>query len=251
MEVPNARLICAAIRGQPQLALRFFMSTTARMMSAAGPFGPGFTRRFGEKQLIFPLHQSAMKIQQRGGLQRNTETGQLFDFEEEGTESGDQAIRRPEIRSTTASAIQDSNCCFIRTDSAITDRTPPGRTSRTIVTTTCSNRASRSRIQTSYQRRTPAPFSAPAIRHGQDSRKSTSSIWTAPSAVRLHRTGVMRETTVEGRRPWRWWLQRDCESQQSNGGCTSSIGMSGVPSQRTQTAGPQSSTFCRTRSSLS
>src|SRR5262245_42275598 len=32
MQVPKARLICSAIRGQPQVGLRCFISITARMM---------------------------------------------------------------------------------------------------------------------------------------------------------------------------------------------------------------------------
>src|SRR6516225_10120267 len=38
------------MRGQPQLGLRCFISTTASMSSALGPFGPGFRRRFGENR---------------------------------------------------------------------------------------------------------------------------------------------------------------------------------------------------------
>src|SRR2546430_6881026 len=43
------RSICWAIRGQPQLGLRCFISRTAWTSSALGPFGPGIRRRFGEK----------------------------------------------------------------------------------------------------------------------------------------------------------------------------------------------------------
>jgi hypothetical protein len=45
--------ICWAIRGQPQLGLRCFISTTTRMSSALGPFGPGFRRRFGENSIRY------------------------------------------------------------------------------------------------------------------------------------------------------------------------------------------------------
>ena len=38
----KATAICCAIRGQPQVGFRCFMSTTAAMMSGAGPLGPGF-----------------------------------------------------------------------------------------------------------------------------------------------------------------------------------------------------------------
>ena len=37
----KAKVICSAIRGQPQRGFRCFTSTTARMSSALGPFGPG------------------------------------------------------------------------------------------------------------------------------------------------------------------------------------------------------------------
>jgi len=40
-----------AIREQPQRGLRCFMSTTAWMSSALGPFRPGFRRRFGENSM--------------------------------------------------------------------------------------------------------------------------------------------------------------------------------------------------------
>jgi hypothetical protein len=39
---------CWAIRGQPQLGFRRFISTTASMSSLSGPFGPGLCRHFGE-----------------------------------------------------------------------------------------------------------------------------------------------------------------------------------------------------------
>ena len=37
---PNASLICRAIRGQPKLGLRRFISTMAAMNFLEGPFGP-------------------------------------------------------------------------------------------------------------------------------------------------------------------------------------------------------------------
>src|SRR5208283_870552 len=49
----NATAICCAIRGQPQLGLRCFISTTARMSSALGPFGPGFRRQSGENSMRY------------------------------------------------------------------------------------------------------------------------------------------------------------------------------------------------------
>src|SRR6516165_11304710 len=49
----NAKAICCAIRGQPQLGLRRFISTTAAMSSVLGPFGPGLRRRFGENSMRY------------------------------------------------------------------------------------------------------------------------------------------------------------------------------------------------------
>jgi hypothetical protein len=49
----NAKAICWAIRGQPQLGLRCFISTTAWMSSALGPFGPGFRGRFCENSMRY------------------------------------------------------------------------------------------------------------------------------------------------------------------------------------------------------
>src|SRR5262249_16707233 len=59
IEVPNVRLICSAIRGQPQLGLCCFISTTARMMSTSGPFGPGLLLRFGENNNRYFLRTNA------------------------------------------------------------------------------------------------------------------------------------------------------------------------------------------------
>jgi hypothetical protein len=41
MGMPKAKALCRAIRGQPQVGFRCFMSTTAAMSSRLGPFGPG------------------------------------------------------------------------------------------------------------------------------------------------------------------------------------------------------------------
>jgi hypothetical protein len=51
-----------------------------------------------------------MEIQQSGGLERNGYPGQAFSFDEERTESGDQAIRNPEIWGT--STIQYEQLMF-------------------------------------------------------------------------------------------------------------------------------------------
>ena len=49
----NAKAICCAIRGEPQLGLRCFISTTKWMSSVRGPFGPGFRWRFDENSMRY------------------------------------------------------------------------------------------------------------------------------------------------------------------------------------------------------
>jgi hypothetical protein len=53
MSTPKASAICWAIRRQPHLVLRRFISTTASMSSFAGPFGPGRPLHSGEKSMRY------------------------------------------------------------------------------------------------------------------------------------------------------------------------------------------------------
>src|SRR5215813_9921254 len=48
MSMPNAKAICSAIRLQPQVQLRRFISRTASISSFVGPVGPGRRTRLGE-----------------------------------------------------------------------------------------------------------------------------------------------------------------------------------------------------------
>src|SRR6266513_834078 len=50
---PKANVICWGIRGQPQLRLRRFNSTTASMSSLFGPFGPGGRLRLRENNMRY------------------------------------------------------------------------------------------------------------------------------------------------------------------------------------------------------
>jgi len=62
----KAWAICCAIRGQPHVGFRRFMSTTAAMISWVGPFGPGFVGTLDEKsRRYFRRYQSPMKAQER------------------------------------------------------------------------------------------------------------------------------------------------------------------------------------------
>src|SRR5215469_16390780 len=48
MSMPNAKAICSAIRLQPQVQLRRFISRTASISSFVGPLGPSRQTRLGE-----------------------------------------------------------------------------------------------------------------------------------------------------------------------------------------------------------
>src|ERR1700726_2292018 len=51
ISTPKAKVICWAIRGQPQLGLRRFILTTASTSSLLGPFGPGCRPRLVENNI--------------------------------------------------------------------------------------------------------------------------------------------------------------------------------------------------------
>src|SRR5439155_17690637 len=63
ISTPKASVICSAIRGQPQLGLRRFISTTASMSSLAGPFGPA--REVGSSFPTAIQNQQLMSHQRR------------------------------------------------------------------------------------------------------------------------------------------------------------------------------------------
>ena len=65
MGMSKAKVICCAIRGQPQVGFRCFMSTTAAMTSRLGPFGPRLLPHRGREQpTIFPSGQRSMEAQE-------------------------------------------------------------------------------------------------------------------------------------------------------------------------------------------
>jgi hypothetical protein len=67
--MPNANVICCAIRGQPHVGFRRFISTTAAMMSWVGPFGPGFFGTFDENsRRYFRLVSARCKFKSVAGF---------------------------------------------------------------------------------------------------------------------------------------------------------------------------------------
>src|ERR1051326_8824990 len=86
ISTPKAKWICSAIRGQPQLGLRCFISTTALISSRLGPFGPGALVMLRRKQNAVLLHdQQMMKAQQCRGFDDDGGTQHTSRAQEEGT----------------------------------------------------------------------------------------------------------------------------------------------------------------------
>ena len=81
MSTAKASAICCAIRGQPHLGLRRFMSTMASTRSLGGPLGP-VRRRFGENSSRYLRWRNARwKFRIVDGLstiaERNTRAGRM------------------------------------------------------------------------------------------------------------------------------------------------------------------------------
>jgi hypothetical protein len=108
MGMSKANTVCCAIRGQPHVGFRRFMSTTAATTSRLGPGGPGFFRALGENSRpYFRVLSARMKAQERGGLQDNCGTDQPALAHEECTHANDDGIREAEIRCPLPGPIED------------------------------------------------------------------------------------------------------------------------------------------------
>src|SRR5262249_52874714 len=67
-----------------------------------------------------------MKAQERGGLQDDRGTDQPVRPHEERTHASDDATGRRRLGARFRVRLRMSNCCLRSTDSATTDRAPPG-----------------------------------------------------------------------------------------------------------------------------
>jgi hypothetical protein len=154
METLKASVICCAIRGHPQLGFRCFMSMTAAITSWLGPLGPGFIGRFDEKsRRYFPWISARCRRNSVGGLktiaERINRPGRMntahrpATTRSEGRRLGDRFRERLRI----------SSWCLTSTDSATTERAPPGPASRATGASRCRNSTARSRTAGCYQDR--------------------------------------------------------------------------------------------------
>ncbi len=111
------------------------------------PFGPGLRRRFCENNMqYFRLLSARWRFNRVEGFRtiadRIRRAGRM-------KRAHNPATKRSNARSFGARSwvrIRIGSCCLTRTDSATTERTPPGPTSRARVATTWTKRMRRSRI---------------------------------------------------------------------------------------------------------
>lgn len=149
----GARYPCRELlRDPPATESRFlcFISTMAAISSAAGRLGPGFPRRFGENSSRYLRFTSARwKAMMVDGLSTMAERSRRV-------ERIRPAQNPPMTRSIgrrfgvlTRDRLRINSWCLSRSDSATTERAPPGRRSLANMAMRWTKRTARSRIQTS------------------------------------------------------------------------------------------------------
>jgi hypothetical protein len=94
-----------------------------------------------------------MKVQQRGRLEDDHGTDQPARAHEDRTQAGDHTIGGTQIRRPLSRPIEDQQLVLDDTDSATTERAPPGPASRTTAARRCGIRTARSRTARSYEPR--------------------------------------------------------------------------------------------------
>src|SRR2546430_1337478 len=109
MATPKANVICWAIRGQPQLRLRRFNSTTASMSSLFGPFGPGGRLRLRENNMRhFRLASTWWRCSSVDGFRTMAERRTRAGFMKRAAQTGDETLCGAQVGSTLAAAIEDA-----------------------------------------------------------------------------------------------------------------------------------------------
>jgi hypothetical protein len=142
-------------------------SVTARIRSGLGPFGPGFALCFGENSSrYFRCTSARWKFNRVDGFTTTADrTSRL---------GGTSRAHNPVISRSATRRLGERcrerfrirSCCLTRTDSATTERAPPGPASRAIVVMRWMKSTARSRM-TEHRNRSRKPRHAPklAIRH--------------------------------------------------------------------------------------
>src|SRR5262245_51624216 len=104
----NANAICCAMRGQPHVGLRCFMSTTAATTSRLGPRGPGFCRTVGENsRRYFRVFSARCRRKNVAGFKTIAERISRLGRMEERTHASHDAISEAEIRRSFPRPIEN------------------------------------------------------------------------------------------------------------------------------------------------
>ena len=107
-----------------------------------------------------------MEIQQRRWFKRNGRTHKTPRLYEQRAEASNLPIPNPKIGARWRVRFRIRSWCFIRTDSAMTERTPPGRAIRNSGTVTWTSSTMRSRMWNISKTRNPVLSAEFPIRHG-------------------------------------------------------------------------------------
>jgi len=133
-------LASASLGGQTQVGLRCFIWTTASMSSLLGPFGPGLPLRFDENSRRYLRLLRAWRMLKRVEgfstmAERIRRAGRM-------RRTHKPATRHQKSTDWVTAAARDCgwSCCVTSTDSATTERTPPGPKSRATVAMTWTKR---------------------------------------------------------------------------------------------------------------
>jgi hypothetical protein len=152
--ISKANVICCAIRGHPQLGFRCFMSTTAATTSGLRPLGPGFIGSFDEnRRRYFRWISARCKLNSVDGLKTIAERiNRPRRIKTAHRPATTRSVKR-RLGDRFRERLRISSWCLTSTDSATTERAPPGPASRTTVASRCRNRTARSCTAGSYQDR--------------------------------------------------------------------------------------------------
>src|SRR6266851_3042288 len=119
------------MRGQPQVGLRCFIWTTASRSSWLGPLGPGLPLRWDEKsRRYFRFLKAWWRLKRVEGFRTMAERIRRGVRTKRAHKP---ATRRSEVRrfgDRCRERLRIKSCCLTRTDSATTERMPPGPESR-------------------------------------------------------------------------------------------------------------------------
>ena len=126
ISISKARLIDCAIRGQPQIGLRRFISTMAPTNFFRRTFGSRTAPLRRKQQSVLSFSQNSMEIQNGRGSEHDGCTDQPRRTHEQGRDTNKDPVRALRFGDRCRERLRISSWCLIKRDSATTERRPPG-----------------------------------------------------------------------------------------------------------------------------